>query len=222
MSTYRKFFQDRAMTDFCRFFDDFTKPIVAADWTTTVVGTGTHAVLTGSAAGSQHGLRSIINSAADDDSVASQVPVEAFKLVAGKKLAFRARFQIVDPTQSDFLLGLAVLDTTPFDATDGIFFKSDDGDAVLDCVTRKNSADTLTSAADALVASTWYTVEFYYDGGEDIEFHVNGIRVAGQKFNSTNANVPDDEDLTVTMFFRNGEAVAKTMNIDFIEVWGER
>jgi hypothetical protein len=59
---------------------------------------------------------------------------------------------------------------------------------------------------------------FYYDGASAIQYSVNGS-VLGT---SVTTNLPDDEDLTVTFAIQNGEAVAKTMTVDYIFVAKER
>jgi hypothetical protein len=51
-----------------------------------------------------------------------------------------------------------------------------------------------------------------------MEYCVNGV-VAGT---SVTTNLPDDEDLAISFALQNGEAVAKTMTVDYIFVAKER
>jgi hypothetical protein len=51
-----------------------------------------------------------------------------------------------------------------------------------------------------------------------VSYFVNGL--LGGSLATT--NLPDDEDLTVTFAIQNGEAVAKTMTVDYIYVAKER
>jgi predicted glycoside hydrolase/deacetylase ChbG (UPF0249 family) len=65
---------------------------------------------------------------------------------------------------------------------------------------------------------TFITLGFNYDGGSVMEYCVNGV-VAGT---SAVTNLPDDEDLAISFALQNGEAVAKTMTVDYIFVAKER
>src|SRR6185312_568221 len=100
-------------------FDTYT----AGDWVVTVVGSGTAALTAGDG-----GLLLVTNSAADNDAVTLQKTPAAFAMTAGKAAWFACRFNVSDATQSDVQVGLVIVDTTPLDATDGIFFQKDDGD----------------------------------------------------------------------------------------------
>jgi hypothetical protein len=51
-----------------------------------------------------------------------------------------------------------------------------------------------------------------------VQYAVNGV-VGGAV---ATTNLPDDEDLTVSFALQNGEAVAKTMTVDYIFVAKER
>lgn len=120
-------------TDWTRmhtYFNDFDTYVVG-DWTitTTEAGAGSATEALGNADG---GVLVITNDAADNDADFFQKVGESFKFVSGKKLWFKARFKVSDATQSDFVMGLQITDTTPLDVSDGVFFMKDDGDANLD------------------------------------------------------------------------------------------
>jgi hypothetical protein len=51
-----------------------------------------------------------------------------------------------------------------------------------------------------------------------IQYFVNGV-IGGS---SVTTNLPDDEDMTVSFAIQNGEAVAKTMTVDYIFAAKER
>lgn len=194
------------------FFDDFDK-YVAADWTVTEVGIATQALtdLDG-------GNLLITNAAADNDSSFSQKVGESFLFESGKELMFEARFKVSDATQSDFVIGLQITDTTPLDVTDGVFFQKDDGDANLDFHVEKNNTATSASAISTVADDTFIKVAFYYDGKSAIKYYVDGVHVG----TSVTTNLPDDEALTVSFGIQNGEAVAKTMTLDYILVAKQR
>ena len=66
---------------------------------------------------------------------------------------------------------------------------------------------------------TFITVSWYMDpDASKVYYSVNNAEPVGV----TNANLPDDEELTVSFGIQNGEAVAKVMTIDYITVMVER
>src|SRR5262245_21458064 len=148
-------------TSYVEFFDDFLT-FDTADWTITKVGTGTQA-LSGAMA-TPGGFLVTTNSAAAPDSVYQQLVGEAFRFTAGKGMWFRIRFKVSDATQSVVMAGLAITDTTPTDATDGIFFLKADEAATVSLIIRKASTST-TVAAGSLVNDTITDLAFYYDPG---------------------------------------------------------
>lgn len=199
-------------------FDDFDQ-YVAADWTITETGVGTRAV--GNLA---NGILVVTNAAADNDANflqwsgnTSGSTVETWKFTSGKELWFKTRFKISDATQSDFVIGLQITDTTPLAVTDGVYFQKDDGSATLNMLVTKNSTST-TTAATTIVSDTYVSVGFYYNGGNAIDVYVNDVRVAS----SVTTNLPDDEELTISFGIQNGEAVAKILSLDYIFVSQER
>jgi len=199
-------------SDYVIFDEDFQR-YAAGDWTVTE----TNASATEALTDGQGGLLLITNTATDDDRVTMQKVGESFKFVANKKTFFEVRFQTSDATQSDLLFGLAITDTTPLDATDGVFFKKDDGDANIDFASLKNSAGSTVTAATTIANATFVKLGFYFDG---VNFYLykDGVQVG---FVSA-ATIPDDEEVTPTIHLQNGEAVAKTLTVDYIKAYQER
>jgi hypothetical protein len=114
---------------------------------------------------------------------------------------------------------LLITNATPLAVTDGIYFRKDDGDANIDFVVVKDSTATTQTAATTLSDDTWTTLTFHYDGsGSDIEIFKDGVSIGA----SVLTNGPDDEELTISFGIQNGEAVAKTLSIDYIHVLQER
>ena len=190
------------------YFDDFDT-YAAGQWTVTETGNATQALTDGDG-----GLLLITNAAADDDASFSQKVGESFLMEAGKPALFKARFKVSDATQSDLVIGLQVTDTTPLDATDGIYFTKADGSASLSAVCRKNATTGSTSlTAATIVSDTYITVGWYYDGKASVTVFVDDVQVG--TLDGTSTYLPDTE-LTVSFGVQNGEAVAKTMTLDYI------
>jgi len=198
------------------YFNDFDG-YVAADWTVTNVGTTPTQALTDIDGG---GLL-LTCAATDDSSTQLQKVGESFLLAAGKRAFFKTRFKISDATQSDFLVGLAVTDTTLMGAvsgagvTDGIFFNKDDGDALVDVQCQKDATTGQTRGVGihTVVADTFLTLSWAYDGAGNVRYFVNDVQKGTLDGSST--YLPDTE-LTVSFAIQNGEAVAKTMTMDYI------
>ena len=203
-------------TAFHVYFNDFDTYTVG-DWTitTTEAGGGDATEALGNIDG---GVLVITNDAADNDLDFFQKVGESFKYVAGKPMGFAARFKIFEVVQCDFVIGLQITDTTMLDVTDGIFFQKDDGDALLDFRVEKDNTATAATAIATLVADTFVTVEWVYDGETKIRYAVNGLELGS----SVLTNVPDDEELTVSFGLQNGEAVANVLSLDYVMCWKTR
>jgi hypothetical protein len=203
-------------TLFHTYFNDFDT-YVAGDWTVTETDAGATQALTAG----DGGLLLITNTAADNDLVALQKNPAAFTFTAGKKTFFRCRFKVSDATQSDLVFGLQVVDATPLDVTDGIYFLKADGAATVDFICRKNaSTGSITASAVAtMVDDTFIELGFYYDGQSKVAYEVNGSVIGS--LDASSAYLPDTT-CTVSFALQNGEAVAKTMTVDYVYVAKER
>jgi len=203
-----------APTKFHTYYEDFDY-YVAANWTVTETQAGATQALTDG----DGGLLLITNTAADDDLVALQKVGESYRFASGKELFFEARLKVSDATQSDVVIGLQITDTTPLDVSDGVFFiKADGSTSVISLLVEKNGTATTTSSVATMANDTFISLGFYYDGASSIQYSVNGV----VKGTSVTTNLPDDEDMTVTIALQNGEAVAKTMTVDYVFVAKER
>lgn len=196
------------------YYNEFDR-FAAADFTVTLVGTTPTNALT-----SIDGAALLMTMAATDDSSSSlQIPANGFLFDPAKRLFFKARFRISDAVQSDFVLGLQVLDTTPLAVTDGIWFQKDDGDALLDLHVAKSSAQTDVVGIATVVTNTFMTIAYYYDPGDaSIKYYVDDALVG----EAAVTNAPNVQALTVSFSMQNGEAVAKTMTLDYIFAAKER
>ena len=190
----------------------------SGDWTitTTEAGTGSASEAVTSSAG---GALLLTNAAGDNDLDFLQLKGEGFKLSTSKKAYFSARFKVSDATQSDFVMGLQITDTTPLATTDGVFFIKDDGDTNLDFIVEKDSTSTDTTAIHTMEDDTFVTVTFFIDpDASKVFYSVNNAAPVAV----VNTNLPDNEELTVSFGIQNGEAAAKTMTIDYVVAAVER
>lgn len=199
-------------------FDDFNR-YTAGDWVITTVELGGGSA-SEALADEDGGVLLITNDSNDNDSDFLQSVGELFKFETGKRLLFYARFKVSDATQSDFVIGLQIRDTTPLDVTDGVFFQKDDGDTNLDFHVEKDDTASSASAIHTMADDTYVTVGFFYDGvsGNSLAYFVDDVAQGGV----VDTNLPDDEELTVSFGIQNGEAAAKTMSVDYIFVAKER
>lgn len=203
-------------TLFHEYWNDFDT-YAAGDWTVTETQAGATQALTAG----DGGLLLLTNSAADDDLVALQKSPAAFTFTAGKKTFFRCRFKVSDATQSDVVIGLQIVDATPLDVSDGIYFLKADGSTSFSFICRKNATTGSTSAASVatLANDTFIELGFYYDGESKVAYEVNGSVIGS--LDASSAYLPDTT-CTVSFALQNGEAVAKTMTVDYIYAAKER
>ncbi len=204
---------------------------LATDWVITETGSGTRAI-----SQSKGGNLVVTNAAADNDvnslqlrDVASGQVAEHWKFVAGKRMHFETRFKVSDATQSDLVIGLHITATAPVvtPPTDGIYFRKDDGDRLLDLVGIKNSTSSVASgilgASGYLTDDTFTILEFDYDGKTSAQGGLIVAKQDGIPFASIPlTNVVDDEEIVVSFAHQNGEAVAKILTLDYIYVAQER
>lgn len=202
--------------EFAEYKNDF-HVYTAANWTATVVGTGTAAPVAG-----RNGILRLLNSAADNDNVnlqltASGVSAVSFAPLSGKAIFYETKISISDATQSDFAVGLVIADTDVITSiADGIIFKKDDGDALLDFQTTKSSASSSDTGIHTVVANVDIVLGFKVTGSSQVEYYVNGIKKGTFTTNIPTANT------TITFAIQNGEAVAKSMDIDYVIAAQER
>ena len=202
---------------FYGYFNDFMT-YASGDWTitTTEAGSGNASEALTSQAG---GALLITNDDADNDLDFLQLKGESFKLSTSKRAYFSARFKVSDATQSDFVMGLQITDTTPLATTDGVFFIKDDGDTNLDFIVEKDSTSTDTTAIHTMEDDTFVVATWFIDtDASKVFYSVNNAEPVAV----ANTNLPDDEELTVSFGIQNGAAAAKTMTIDYVTVIIER
>lgn len=233
------------------FFDDFAgnnsfpsaaSGLAAASnstWTVTVTETGAGdaaaSYLTGTGAGG--GILRLVTDAADNDLIFAQRKGESYLLAAGKRTSFKIKFSITDAVadaaaiaNTEWYAGLMITDTDPLSSTggdgvtDGIFFMSEDGTQDIIFYTQKNTTtgQLATTLTQTLTAATQTSFGFEFDGVRYIRVFVNDVAVTTVDLTTTLTTYLPDAPLTLSFGIKNGEAVAKTMDIDYIFAAQER
>lgn len=205
--------------ELCSYFNDFiaSQDYAAGDWTINTTEAGSGAATEALAADEKYGALLITNDDANDDVNNLQMNEENWKLESGKQVWYETRVKVSDADDVDMFVGLAITDTSVRDASDRVGFSLADGSAALSCVNAKDSTATTTSSIATLADDTYVVLGLHWDGKSKIEFYVNRGLVA-----THTTNVPDDENLAVSINLQNGSAAAKSMSIDYIYVAQER
>lgn len=196
--------------------DDFVNgPAADADfdnrWTVTRVeaGAGESTMTRADVAG---GVLRITTDANENDGINAQLLGESFKLSSGVTVYFGIRMKIDDATQSDFFAGLSITDTDILGGvTDRIGFEKLDGVTAVKGMLEKDSTETLTGTLSTLDTS-YHIYEFYLAADGTVEMFVDGVSVASP----ATTNLPNDEELRVTVQVLAGSAAARTCDIDWI------
>jgi len=207
-------------------FDDFdafrldtaTDPVAYGDWL--VSGTG------GSAAVSDAfgGILAISSGASDTNAFYAQWQggnagsvAETFTFEAGKELWFAARFALVaDVTDEAFIIGLAVADTSPIDAADGVFFLKADGAATLALVSRIATPVSASDTILTMVAGTYYEVGFHYNGIDAIKAYLGNSDGTWSYVGEVGISALPTTELAVTIGLLSGANDDKTAAVDWI------
>jgi hypothetical protein len=202
--------------DLVKAFNDFlfAKDYAATDWVVTETTAGATQALV---ADEVNGALVFTTEANDDDVIQIQSTEMFSKITVGKQLWFETKLKISDATQMDFFAGLASTDTTIIaGTTDSIGFRKLDGTTSCLSITEDNTTETTNTAA-TIVADTYVTLGFRWDGVSSVEFYVNRSLVA-----THTTNIEQTNKLALTFTMQNGEAAAKTMTIDYFYIAQER
>ena len=200
----------------------------AAGWDTIPNATDQNYVVTKTGAGTVAaadglgGLAILTNAAANGDAVFMQRKGEAFKFDSAKRMFFEARFQGSDANLSAIVLGLQITDTTPLSVTDGLYFIKASAATTFSFVATKASAASTTASVATMANATNMRLGFSYNGRPfqidgttyyQFQFFVDGVQKG--YVNLTSTNLPTEE-LCISFGVQNGEAVAKTLTLDYI------
>jgi len=213
--THRMRWLDAIGPNVVKFIDHFTRLPVddttgdPTEFTMTVVevGTGDSTVALDTTEG---GIMLITTAANEDDGVNLQLKGEAYKMESVKPCYFGLRMKLSEATQSDFLAGLCITDTTLLGGlTDGVYFRKVDASTDISMVAEKNSTETAN--VDATADTSFHIYEFLYDGNGTIYPFIDGAQGT-----AITTNIPDDEALTPSIHFLTGADSAETMSVDWL------
>lgn len=215
LETHEKRVLEAIGPDVTKLINDFTDgPAIDTafdnDWTVTRVeaGAGESTLTRSDGVG---GVLLITTDAAENDGANVQVIGESFKLASGNIVYFGARLKASATTQNDFFIGLAITDTDILGGvTDRIGFEKLDAATAVKFMLEKDSTETLSGTLSTL-DTNYHTYEFYFDG-TNVEAFIDGVSVATPAV----TNLPNDEELRVSIHALAGEAVAKTFEIDWV------
>ncbi len=208
-------------------------------WTITVTeagaGDAASSILTSTGAGG--GVLRLVTDAADNDLIFSQRKGESYLLASGKRTLFKIKFSITDATadatsiaQTEWYAGLMITDTDPLSSTagdgvtDGIFFMSEDGTQDIGFYVQKNATtgQLTTTLSSTLTVATQTSFAFDFDGARYVRIFKDDVFVTSIDLTATLTTYLPDAPLTISFGIKNGEAVAKTMDIDYIYAVQER
>lgn len=204
------------------FTDDFTS--LQSYW----VVTETQGAATQAATAGNFGLVLLTNSGAANDVNQLQIAVGSYlpTIASGKRLFYKARFQISDVVDSAFACGIQVVNadgTVLANATQGMYFLKAVGAATIDFYVRQANvaANSVNAGAIAtLVNATQVEVAFMYDGIDRVFYAVNGV-VLGSV--AVTATILPSAVMAPIFTLKNGAAAAaRTSTLDSAFVALER
>lgn len=194
-----------------RAFNDFTHPVEVSTslmWAFTTAS-GANTFTQADADGGVAVLTNATSAAAGAAYV--QDTKETFKFEAGKKLFFSSRWK-VGKTNTAHIMGLQIRDVTPLDVSDGVFFEKSSASAGLNFRVEKDGTASSASNVHTMVADTWVTTSFVYDGVDEIKYYIDNVH----KGTLAVTNLPDDEELARSWGQKNDAGTTATMYCDFI------
>lgn len=193
----------------------------------TVTAVGVTPTRTAPEVANMFGALTITNTAADNDSCFIQSKGHVAVNDSGKKLQFACRVALSNATQCDVIMGLTSTDTTPVGGvateeqgvSDGIFFLKIDDATDWRFVVRSGSVTIgYPLALGTAVAATPDVLAFDYNPtNREVSAYVNNVKKTTVVVTTFPAAV-----LYLQMGIQNGDAVARTLQIDWVAGAQER
>jgi len=199
---------------------ELTPQIVGIDtsdpvgFTTTVVeaGTGTTEFSVNNTVGR---VGTITCAADENDGGSYQLLGEHFSCASSEGWYVGMSAQMVDVDQTDLLFGVCITDTALLGGmTDGVYFESLDGSSAIGIVAEKDSTETTGGTTATISDATDFIIEMVWDGTK-LHAYVDNTKI----YSDTPANAPDDEALRLSLEVLTGEAVANTLNVEWLRAF---
>jgi hypothetical protein len=217
------------------YYNDFNT-YAAGDWTVTTGGTGANALIDANG-----GQLTLTTDAATNDIQGIELTKKTFAFTTGSQVWFGCNLKIANATQSAIMFGLGntFAALTP---TDGVYFSKANASAVMGAVIRASStstAVTLNTSMSTVVAATFYSFGFWYNGVDTLKFYstigasANGANTpgngsgyysggnqiaaaAGTGYTYALTNLPaTSTNLTAGIAIKAGTTVAQVATIDW-------
>jgi hypothetical protein len=201
-------------TKYHTYFNDFDHFGGATDWTLTEVGAGGSTALTDVDGGA---IILTCDAGASDVQYAQKIG-EGFLLEAGKQAWFKIRLKMSHATTADVVAGLQITDTTPLDATDGIYFLKPAAGTSWSLVCRLDATTGSTSVSSiaTAVADTFMSLGWHYDGKSAIKYFINDVHTGTL---ATSASYLPNTELTVSFGVLGA---SQTCTVDYVFASKER
>lgn len=198
---YRHRWVDAIGPNVIKYINDFSA--YGEDWDETAVeaGSGTSVITNYDGEG---GLIYLNAAGNENDGIQAQSQTEGFKPTDEDPIFFGVRWKIhgTGAGSCDVIMGLCVTDTDVIGAmTAGIYFKTVDAATTLTLETEDAGSATSQTMLATIAVDTWYTDEFYYDGGANVKCWHNGAYIG-----AATTQIPSSETLAVTLAYLNGAA----------------
>lgn len=221
------------------FFDDFHSFVVATaitngpvantpwGWQGAVIDTGATAAVTTTAALGATGVLTLSDATASEG--VAFYGTKSVQLTAGKRFFMEARIRTDDVTDNTIQFGLSDLTATtnPEDlwtttAANLVTFGILDGSAALKMLADKsNSGSTAETGTRSMVADTWHTLAFYYDGGSALRGYIDGN--LAETWSQASTTIPTGVALAPFIGVLNGDGAGGANNyIDYVRFVIER
>ena len=201
-----------------RFVDDFCEDLDSSvRWDIAVVEIGAGSA-TYVCANVVNGVLLMTNAAGDNDNIQVARLCECWKLVDAYPLYAEIRFKVSDATQLDMFFGLVTGQVWFAAPNDYVVFHKDDGDANIDFSNALNGVATDNDTGIDLEDDTWIILGFHWDGDASLRYFV--FRDTDRYCLATGTvttTIVQDEELTLAFGVQNGEALAKTMQVDYVK-----
>ena len=200
------------MQDFAAAFPTDDVTTYPTEWTTTLVDGGVDGLDSAGLGTTAGGVWKILTNDSENDGQNIQITGESFLPAADKPLYFGIQLQIDDATETDFIAGLCITDTTLLGGmTYGIYFRKVDGSLSVATVSESNSVEEENTAMGTMANATNITLEFIMESNTSIKYYVDGVLVATHA-----TTIPTAEELTPSIHFLTGDASANTMLVDWL------